>query len=112
MVIAMDSPERAPDSVPALEGSTQVALKEAFTTLEDRALAGGSPDVDQVLGEAPSEMASDLAFLARLTMVRPCKARMVDRMVLSSYFQSMEWDRPFVDTSVPGPKAAQSIIDH
>ena len=44
-------------------------------------------------------------------MVGPCRARMVDRMVLSSYVQPMEWNSPSMDVPVPGPEAAQSIID-
>ena len=61
--------------------------------------------------EAPSEVAADQAFLASLVMVGLCRARMVDRMVLSSYVQPMEWDHPSVDTPVLGPEVAQSIID-
>ena len=81
----MDSPKRTPDDVLAFEGSAQGALKEASTTLDDRAPIGESPNLNQVLGEAPSEAAVDLSFLARLAMVGQRKARMVDRMVLSSY---------------------------
>ena len=39
-------------------------------------------------------------------MASPRKARMVDKIVLSSYIQPMEWDRPSVDTPVPGLEAA------
>ena len=81
----MDSPERTPDDVLALEGSAQGVLKEASTTLEDRAPIGGSPNLNQVLGEAPSEATVDRAFLARLAMADQRRARMVDRTVLSSY---------------------------
>ena len=111
IVIVVDSPERAPDSMLALEGAAQGALQEACATLEDRALAGGSPNTDQVVVEAPSEAATDPLFLARLAMVDPRKARMPDRIVLRSFVQMMEWDRPSVDTPALGPKAAQSIID-
>ena len=45
-------------------------------------------------------------------MVGPHKARMPDRIVLTSFIQMMEWDRPSVDTPALGPEAAQSIIDH
>ena len=83
-VIVMDSPEQAFDGVLALEGSAQGALKKAFATLEDQAPAGGSLDVKQVLGVAPSKAAADRAFLARLVIVGPNRARMVNIMVLSS----------------------------
>ena len=39
-VITMDSPERAFDALPALEGAAQDASKEACASLEDGALAG------------------------------------------------------------------------
>ena len=50
------------------------------------------------MGEAPLETASDPSFLARLAMASPHKARMLDRIVLSSFVKPMEWDRPSVDT--------------
>ena len=37
---------------------------------------------------------------------------MPDKIVLSSFVQSMEWDRPLVDTPTLGLEAAQFIIDH
>ena len=110
-VIVVDSPEQAPKGMLALGGSAQGALNDASAILEDRAPAGGSPNADQVLGEAHSEVVTDQAFLARLTIISLHKARMVDRIVLSSYVQSMEWDHPFVDAPVLGLEAAQSIID-
>ena len=109
-VIDVDSPERAPDDLLAMRGFAQGALNEASITLEDLAPVGGSPNADQVLGEAHSEAATDRAFLARLAMAGPRMARMVDRMVLSSYVQPMEWDHPSVDAPVPGLETTQSII--
>ena len=44
-------------------------------------------------------------------MVDSRRARMVDKMVLISYVQLMEYDLPYVDVSVLSPEAAQSIID-
>ena len=101
----------SPDGILALEGTAQGALLEAYETLEDRAPVEGFPNVDQVVGEAPSEVTADLAFLARLVMAGPRRMRMPSRIVLSSYVQPMEWDCPSMDTLAPGPKAAQSIID-
>ena len=77
-----------------IRGSDQSALDEASATLEDQDPTEGSPNADQVLREAPLEAAADQAFLARLTMVDLCRARMVYRLVLSSYVQPMEWDHP------------------
>ena len=42
----------------------------------------------------------------------PHKLRMLNRIVLSSFVQPMERDRPSVDTPTPDPEATQSIIDH
>ena len=64
------------------------------------------------MGEAPSEIAVGPSFLAKLTMAGPRRARIPNRMVLGSYVQPMEWDRPSTDTLALGPKVAQSIIDH
>ena len=80
--------------------------------LENRALVEGSSNVDQVVGEAPSEVVVDPTFLARLAKVDPRRARMPNRIVLSSFVQLMERDRPSVDTPAPSLEAAQSIIDH
>ena len=90
IVIVVDSFERAPDGILALEGTAQGALQEAYATLEDRAPVGGFPNVDQVVGEAPSEVTADLAFLARLVMAGPRRMRMPGRIMLSSYVQPME----------------------
>ena len=85
MIIVVDSLEQAPEVMLALEGATQGALQEAYATREDQGLTGGSPNTDQVMGEAFSEAAVDLAFLARLAKVSLNKARMPERIVLSSY---------------------------
>ena len=79
--------------------------------LENRAPAGGSHNVDQVVGEAHSEDVADPSFLARLTMAGPHRAMMLDRILLSSFVQPMEWDRPLVDTPNPDLEAGHSIID-
>ena len=49
----MDSLERASDALLALEGASQDAFKETCSSLEDKVLAGGPPNVDGVVGEAP-----------------------------------------------------------
>ena len=90
----------------ALEGTAQGALQEACATLEDRTPVKGSHNAAQVEGEAPSEATTDPSFLNRLVMANPCKVRMLDRIVLSSFVQPMEWDRPSVDTSTLGPKVS------
>ena len=86
----MDSLEQTPNDMLDLEGSALDALKEAFATLEDQAPVRGSPNANQVLGEAPSEAAFDQVFLDKLAIASPRRVRMVDRMVLSSYVQPME----------------------
>ena len=53
-VIIVDSPKRASDSLPALEGVTQDASKEAYALLENEAPVEGPPYADQVIREAPS----------------------------------------------------------
>ena len=49
-VITLDSPERASDVVPTLEGTTQEAYREACALLEDGSIAQGPPSVDKVGG--------------------------------------------------------------
>ena len=102
----MDYPEKAPDSMLALEGAAQGALKEACATLEDITPTKGSHIVDQVVWGAPSEVATDPSFLTRLAMAGPRRAKMLDRIVLSSFVQPMEWNRLSVDTLTPGLEAA------
>ena len=50
----MDSPGRAFDALPMLEGTGQDASKEACALLEDGAQTGGPPNADQVISEAPT----------------------------------------------------------
>ena len=52
-VVTLDSPERASDALPTLEATAQDASREACASLEDGILAGGPPNVDKVVGEAP-----------------------------------------------------------
>ena len=56
LVITVDSPEQASNTLPALEGSSQDAFREACASLEDRVLTEESPNADGVVGEAPSEI--------------------------------------------------------
>ena len=95
----------------ALEGAAQGVLQEACATLENRALAEGSHNGDQVMGEAPSKEAVDQAFLTKHSKAGSRRAMMPNRIMLSSFVQSMEWDRPSMDIPTPGLKAAHLIID-
>ena len=45
-VITVDSPKLASYALPALEGATQDASKEAYASLEDGAPIGGSPNTN------------------------------------------------------------------
>ena len=53
-VIISDSPKRASNALPALEGVTQDASKESYASLEDVAPTGGPPSIDNVVGDALS----------------------------------------------------------
>ena len=53
-VITVDSPKRASDSLPVLEGAAQDASKEACASLENGAPIEGPHNADQVIHEAPS----------------------------------------------------------
>ena len=98
-----------------MEGAAQDSSREAYVSLEDGALAGGPPNAYQVVSEAPSTetiVGSPLqARRSSLATFDARKARLPDRLVLGSYVKPMEWARPSMDTSVPNPDAAQSIID-
>ena len=71
-VITMDSLEQASNALLTLEGASQDASKEACALLEDGVPAGGLPNADGVMGEAPSKIAVGLSFSARLANVGPC----------------------------------------
>ena len=111
----MNSLERASDALPSLEGTAHEASKKACASLENEALAGGLPNVDQAVSEAPFAETTIGPLLqdGRSNLVIPGarKARLPDRLMLSSYVKLMEWGHPSTDTSVPGPDATQAIID-
>ena len=106
----MDSPERASNALPALEGAAQDASREAYASQEDGALAEGPPNTYQVVSEAPStETIVGPPLQARrssLATFNALKARLPNRLVLGSYVKPMEWARPSMDTSVPSLDAA------
>ena len=107
----MDSPERASDTLSALEGAFQDASREACASLEDRILTKGPPDAARVEGEARSEIDDGLSFSAKLANAGRSRPRLHDRLMLGSYVLQQEWDCPSVDVVAPGPKAAREIID-
>ena len=72
----------------ALEGSSQDVSKEAYASLEDGVPAGGPPNVDGVVGEAPSEIVVGSSFLARLANSGPRRPRLPDRLMLGSFVLS------------------------
>ena len=67
-VTIIDSLEQASDALLALEGVSQDASKEACASLEDVVSAGGSPNVDGVVVEAPIEIAIRPSFWPGLHM--------------------------------------------
>ena len=83
--------------------------------MENGISAGGPPSTDKVVSEAPfaktvvgpplSARWSDLVITG---LYRP---RGPDKLVLNSCVKPMKWDHLSVDTYVPGPDVAQSIID-
>ena len=86
-MIIVDSLEQAPDALPALEGAAQDASKEDCASLEDRALSKGSPNVDQVVSEAPTaEITIGPSLQARWSsLVTPGtrRAKLPDRLMLA-----------------------------
>ena len=84
--------------------------------LEDRALVGGPPNVDQAVSEAPiAEITIGPPLQARrfsLEIPGSRRVRLPDRLMLGWYFKLMKWGRPSMDTPAPGPDEARSIIDH
>ena len=81
-----------------MEGASQDASREAYSSLEDSVLAEGAPDADGVKGEAPSERAVRLLFSARLANSGPRRPRLPNQLILGMY--------------VLLQKVAQKIIDH
>ena len=94
-----------------MEGVSQDASGEACALLEDGVSAGGPPDANGVVGEAPSEIATWLSFSTKLANASPRRLRMSNRLVLGSYVLSQEWDRPPADAVTPSLEAAQELID-
>ena len=86
----MDSPKRAFDALPALEGASYDASKEACASLEDGVSVRGPSNVDGVVGEAPSKIAVGPSFLARLANADPYRPRLPDRLMLGSYVLPQE----------------------
>ena len=52
-----------------------------------------------------------LSFLTRLTNASPCRLRMLDRLLLSSYVPPHEWVLSLVNIVAPGLEGAREIID-
>ena len=107
----MHSLERAFDALPALEGASQDASREACASLEDGVPAEGPPNADGVMGESLSEIVVGPSFLARLANACPHRPRLPNRLMLGSYVLPKEWDNPSVDIVAPSLKAAREIID-
>ena len=74
--------------------------------LEDRVPTGGPRDVDRVVREAPSEVAIGLLFPTKLANAGLYRPRGLSRLVLNSPDNSMKWDQPSTDMSVPSPDTA------
>ena len=80
-----DSEEEAEESLVIIDMDSPKGALDGVLALKDQAPTRGSPDANQVSREALSEAAEDWAFLANLAMVDSRRARMVNRMELSSY---------------------------
>ena len=63
------------------------------------------------MGEAPSKEVADSTFLAKLAKADSHRARMPNRIVLSSFFQPMERDRLSVDTPALGQEACWALFN-
>ena len=61
----------------------------------------GPPNATGVEGEAHSEIATGPSFSARLANANPRRPRLLERLMLSSYVQPQEWDRPWANMVAP-----------
>ena len=77
----MDSPNRAPNDQPALEG----ASNEADASLEEGILDGRPPNVDEIGEKAPSGVVVPSMLPLRSADIEPCRKRLLDRLLLSTY---------------------------
>ena len=91
-VITMDSPERAPDVMPALDGVSRDASKEACASLENGVPARRPPNAARVEREALSDIVVGSSFSARLANADPRRPRLPDWLMLSLYVLPQEWD--------------------
>ena len=77
----MDSPDRAPNDQPVLEG----APNEADASLEEGIPAGGPLNIDEIGENAPSGVAAALMLWNRPADTEPSRKRLPDRLLLSTY---------------------------
>ena len=80
----MDSPDRVSNAQLALEGAPQDAPKEAYASLEDGILAGGSSGTEGVVAEALLEVVVASSFSTKVASAGPHRPRMLDQLLLSS----------------------------
>ena len=109
-VITVDSLERAPDALLALEGTSHNASREACASLEDGVLTERPPNADGVMGEAPIEMGVGSSFSAMLANIGPCKPRPPNWLMLGIYVMLQEWNHSSEDKVAPGPEAAMFLL--
>ena len=87
-MITVDSPERALDTLPALEGAAQGVPGEACASLEDEISVEGLPSADNIVGEAPfvETIVVPLLFARQfnLTIGGTHRPRGLDKLVLNS----------------------------
>ena len=104
-MISVDSLERAPNVLLALEGDARGASREACASLENGAPTRELPLADEVTNEAlPIEKAGGLSPKARwpsLSLFGARKTRPPDKLILGSYVKPLEWSRPSADAPTP-----------
>ena len=97
-MISVDSPERTPSALLALEGDARGTSWEACASLENGALAGKPPLADKIAKEALlAEEAGGPPPRAKqpsLALSEARRTRPPNKVILGSYVKPLEWSSP------------------
>ena len=112
--ISVDSLERAPSALLALEGDARGASPEACALLEDGAPSEEPPLDDEIENEAlPAEEAGcppPRTSRHSFTLSGAQRTRPPDKLILGSYVKPLKWSRPSVNMLAPDQEAAHLLV--
>ena len=102
----MDSPDRASNDQPVLEG----VPSEANAPLEEGIPPGGPSNVDEIREGAPSGVGATSVLPPRPTNTESSRKRPPNQVLLSTYVPSQERTHPLMGMVAPDLEGAREII--